>query len=278
MKYLLLMVLLSPAVSAGVVISQVLYDPVGTESGGEAIELRNDGSVAEDISGWVIATESSSTDAVIPENTVLQPGQTFLIADKNWDDSKDNPEWRSADYEETITLGNKDSGIALISDGEVIDAVGWGDSTNIEGGLYEGSPAAMASPGKALLRTQDSDDNFEDFVVADADFQPGIAVPITADVIITAPVIEVSKSLHLSPEATLSVRNNGDVPISIKLAFNDLKSGNNTIPKSAISIDKLEFTVEADEEYQSIVSLRIPAGTVPGQYTSTLRVIIISGS
>ena len=49
MKYLLWFVLLAPIVSANVVISQVLYDPIGTESGGEAIELRNEGSSAVDI-------------------------------------------------------------------------------------------------------------------------------------------------------------------------------------------------------------------------------------
>ena len=208
---------------------------------------------------------------------MLNPGKTFLITDKGWDENKDDSSWRAADYEETITLGNKDSGIALISNGDIIDAVGWGDETGIEANLFEGSAAILVSPGQSLLRTQDSDDNIEDFVESVADFQPGIAVPLTADVIITVPIIEISKSLNLAPEATLSIKNNGEVPVNIKLSFNDLSSGNNTIPKSAISIDtSLEFTIKSGEEHISKVSLRIPTGTSPGRYTSTLRVIFDS--
>ncbi len=273
-KYLLWTALLVPVASANVVISQVLYDPIGAESGGEAVELRNDGSSAVDISGWVLATENSATDATFPESTILQPGAAFLVSDEGWDDNKDDSGWRSADYEETITLGNKDSGIALLANGTVIDAVGWGDAAGIEDSLYEGTPAALVAAGNALVRKADTDDNSEDFSESAADFQEGIPVPITADIIITAPVIEVSKSLNIVPGATLSIRNNGQTAVFIKLVFNDLKFGNNTIPKSAIEIDTLEFTVQPLSEHTSEVSLRIPAGTVPGKYTSTLRVVI----
>ncbi len=272
MKNLFLLLMLAPVVSANVVISQVLYDPVGTESGGEAVELKNEGSSAVDISGWVLATESSATDAAIPQNTVLQPGKTFLITDEGWNSSRDDSSWRSADYEEKITLGNSDSGVALLNNGSVVDAVGWGDEQNIDGNLYEGSPASPVSSGKALLRSQDSDDNSEDFSEAAADFQPGVAVSITANVTITAPVIEISKSLSLNPEGTLSIKNNGDSDVNIKLILNDFHYKDNVIPKNAVLIDSLEFTVKAKSEHKSKVSLRIPAGAVPGVYTSTLRV------
>ena len=264
-----------PLVSANVVINQVLYDPIGTESGGEAVELKNIGSSAVDISGWVIATESSDTDAIVPDNTILSAGDVYLIADENWNSSKDDESWRSADHEERITLGNSDSGVALLANGSVVDAVGWGDAEGIEDNLYEGSPAVLVSPGKTLLRTQDTNDNSEDFVEAVADFQPGIPVPVSADVVISVPSIEVSKSLNLAPEGILSIKNNGDVPVSVKLIFNDLRCKNSTISKSAISLDgPLEFTILAKTEHRSKVSLRIPANAVPGKYASTLRVII----
>ncbi len=277
MKYLIALVLLAPFVQAGVVINQVLYDPVGTESGGEAVELKNSGSSAVDISGWIIMSESSDADATIPSNTVVQPGNTFLIADEGWDDSKDDSDWKSADYEEKITLGNTDSGIALLYNGSVVDAVGWGDEANIEDGLYEGSPASPVAVGKALLRTQDSDDNSEDFMESAADFMPGIPVPVTANVTISVPSIEISPSLNLAPEGTLSIKNNGDEDIEVKLVFNDFHYKNSTISKNAVSVDDAEFVVEANSEHKSTVSLEIPAGVVPGTYTSTLRVII-SGS
>jgi len=267
--------LLLPLVDASVVINQVLYDPINTESGGEAVELKNTGSSAVDISGWILSTESSAADATVPDGTVLSAGSVYLIADENWNSSKDDESWRSADHEERITLGNSDGGVALMANGSVVDAVGWGDAEGIEDNLYEGTPAVMVSAGKALLRTQDTNDNSEDFVESVADFQPGIPVPLSADVVISVPSIEVSKSLNLAPEGILSIKNNGDSPISVKLIFNDLRYKNSTISKSAISLDgPLEFTIQAKTEHKSKVSLRIPANAVPGKYTSTLRVLI----
>ena len=278
MKHLLLFLLLIPLASASIVINQVLYDPIATESGGEAVELRNTGSLAVDISGWVIATESSDVDATIPNGAILQPGSTYLIADEGWDANKDDKSWRSADYEEKITLGNSDSGVALLANGTVIDAVGWGDVEGIEGSLYDGSPAVLVASGRSLLRTQDTNDNSEDFTESIADFQPGIPVPVIADVVITAPVIEISKSLNLAPEGVLSIKNNGVSAVSIKLLFNDFACKNFTISKSAISLDgPSEFTIQPNSEHKSKVGLRIPVNAVPGKYTSTLRVII-SGS
>lgn len=276
MKYVILILLFAPMVSASVVISQVLYDPVGTESGGEAVELKNDGNSSVDISGWVLTTESSATDATIPSNTVLQAGKTFLIADEGWNSSKDDSSWRAADYEEKITLGNSDSGIALKNNGSAVDAVGWGDKDGIDSSLYEGSPASLVSAaGKALLRSKDTDDNSQDFAEAAADFQAGIAVSVTANVSISVSVIEISKSLNLNPEGTLSIKNNGNTDIKVKLVFNDLHYKNSTIPKSAVSLDtSFEFTVKANTEQKSKVSLEVPDNAVPGTYTSTLRVII----
>jgi len=278
MKNVILLLLCVQFASATVVINQVLYDPIGAESGGEAVELKNDGSSAVDISSWVLKTESSDTDATIPEGIILDAGETFLIADEGWDANKDDSGWKSADYEEKITLGNSDSGIALLSNSTVIDALGWGDVEGIESSLYEGSPASMVPPGKALLRTKDTDDNSADFIEAAADFQDGIPVPITANVTISVPSIEISKALNLNPEGSLSVKNNGAVPVSIKLVFNDFHYKNFTIPKSAVSLDgPSDFTVEPFTEHKSKVSLRIPQNAMPGSYTSTLRVIT-SGS
>ncbi|MEM4247266.1 MAG: lamin tail domain-containing protein, partial [Candidatus Woesearchaeota archaeon] len=168
-------------VQAQVVISQVLYDPVSTESGGEAIEIRNDGGSAVDISKWVIATESSAIDATIPDKTILLPGATFLVADSGWSSSKDNPAWRNADLEETITMANSDSGVALKdSSGNIIDAVGWGNPAEIKQGLFEGAPALPVPAGKALARTQDTNNNANDFTEAEPAFFSGQSVIIIA--------------------------------------------------------------------------------------------------
>ncbi|MHA2023659.1 MAG: lamin tail domain-containing protein [Candidatus Thorarchaeota archaeon] len=147
-----------------IVISEVLYDPIGTESGGEAVELYNPTNSTVDVSGWVIKTESSATDATIPTQTFLQPQQYYLIADSNWETSKDNPVWDSADHEEPITLQNTDSGIALIdTNSNIIDAVGWGDPAGIDSTLYETVPADLVTLGKSIYRSIDTDNNVMDF-------------------------------------------------------------------------------------------------------------------
>lgn len=157
----------SAAGADNVMISEVLYDPAGTEAGGEAVELYNPTGSAIDISGYALKTESSATDATIPSGTVLEARTFYLVADAGWSSSKDNASWPDADHEEAITMSNSDAGVALLhANGTTLDAVGWGDPAGIDPGLHEGTPAAMADEGNSLKRTDtgnDTDDNSADF-------------------------------------------------------------------------------------------------------------------
>jgi hypothetical protein len=195
-----------------VVISEVLYDPLVTETGGEAVELYNPTGSAVDISGYVIKTESSAADATVPAGTVLEAGAYYLIADTGWSSSKDDASWPEADHEEAITMSNTDAGVALaMPDGTIVDAVGWGSAAGIGSGLYEGTPADPVSPGSSLLRTDpsvDTGDNSIDFTEAvpvfassgtgSGESQPGEdtnvtnqseAIDISVDVLNNAPVV-----------------------------------------------------------------------------------------
>ncbi|MBN2112270.1 lamin tail domain-containing protein [Candidatus Woesearchaeota archaeon] len=157
--------------SASVVISQVLYNPLNSESGGEAVEIHNNGNEDIAISGWVLATESTMNDAVIPENTIICPGCYYLIADSGWNESKDSQSWPDADLEEPITMSNTDSGVALTKNGSIVDAVGWGNPDEINDGLFEGTPANNAEEGKSLLREGDTNNNIDDFIEAEPFFR-----------------------------------------------------------------------------------------------------------
>lgn len=180
---LIALFLVLPQVQAAVVISQVLYDPLGAESGGEAVELRNDGSSVVDISGWMLATEASAADATLPAGTSLSAGATYLMADSGWNSAKDNPSWKQADHEETLTMANSNSGVAIKdSSGAIIDAVGWGDAAEIKPGLWEGSPAEEVEAGQALVRNQDTNNNIADFDEAEPSFFGGSTVMITVNV------------------------------------------------------------------------------------------------
>ncbi|MBI5389337.1 lamin tail domain-containing protein [Candidatus Woesearchaeota archaeon] len=167
---LLLIVMLLPALVRGsLVISEVLYDPITSEAGGEFVELYNPTPEDINVGGWVLATESSQTDVVFPANTLIRANSYFLVADAGWSTGKDNASWPDADYEEAITLGNTDAGVALKNGTTTIDAVGWGNPSNISAGLFEGSPVDHVAPGHALVRnnpTTETHNNTLDFVEA----------------------------------------------------------------------------------------------------------------
>ncbi len=158
---------------AAVVINQVLYDPISSETTGEALELYNNGMTSVDISGWFIKTGASEQDAMIPAGALIQPGQFYLITDKGWNISKEI-NWRDADFEETINMYNSNSGVGLLDNNfNLIDAVGWGAVNDTE--LFMGTPATHATPGNVLLRINVTNNNSIDFIEAAADFSPKVS-------------------------------------------------------------------------------------------------------
>lgn len=106
-------------------ISQVLFDPEN-ESGGEAVELFNPSAEIINISGWYLETERSKKDAILPQNTFIQPNNHFLITDLDWNKFKDNSYWKNSNYEESITLKNENSFVRLNNNfDELIDIFEW---------------------------------------------------------------------------------------------------------------------------------------------------------
>ncbi len=169
---MMLVLLTNTAMAANVIITEVLYDPVNSETGGEAVRIYNPSAVPVDIGNWSLATETSAEDATIPAGTVLSPSSYYLIADTGWSTLKDSPEWPAADLEEAITLSNIDAGVALKNGTIIIDAVGWGSGVNIGAGLFEGNPSNGTAQGQSLKRRFeagyiDTDDNAADFFSSD---------------------------------------------------------------------------------------------------------------
>ncbi len=166
---LLLKIASANVANDNVVISQAMYEPY--QNVGEAVELYNPTNIELNISGWVLATEASSRDAVIPQGTIIKPQGFYLITDTNWSNTKYNSSWPESDYEETITLANADSGIALKDANNLtIDAIGWGNPTLIQAGLFEGSPfnTNLTAQGRSIQRNifanlLDTDNNSADF-------------------------------------------------------------------------------------------------------------------
>ncbi len=203
-----------------VVISEVLYDPINSETGGEALELYNPMNSDIDISGWTIATENSAADATIPANSIIKAHGFFLIADAGWSAAKDNAEWPDADYEEALTLANYDAGIILKNGNLTIDAVGWGNASGISEGFFEGTPAIDVAEGHSIERKPgflnplagngiDTDNNSQDFIdrqspepqssfspIEDSGIEEGTEISINFKVFSA----ELIKSIYLSDE------------------------------------------------------------------------------
>jgi len=157
-----------------VIISEVYYDPINNEIGGEAVELYNPTETTIDISSWAIATKSSAHDALIPSNRVIKPKSYFLVADSDWSSAKDNSSWNNADYEEAMTLANTDGSIMLVDRNNItLDAVGWGSAANLDSNMYEGTPANRTKEGFSLQRRMVNDE-FQDTGNNELDFISGI--------------------------------------------------------------------------------------------------------
>ena len=169
--FIIAIMLLSLVLADAVLISQVYYDPL-QEAGSEAIELYNPSNKSINVTGYVIKTSSSDKDAVL-KGTVPSYG-FFLAADSGWSEKRDNLSWAKADYEESITLGNKDSGIAILNNNTVIDAVGWGSSD-----IRTGAPAINIKEGKSLLRVSYTNNNSRDFIESSPRFRSKNSTLIT---------------------------------------------------------------------------------------------------
>ncbi len=213
---ILLFVIALATVANAIVIKQVLYDPINTESGGEAVEILNEQNEEINLTNWYIKTEKSNKDFIFLQ-TILFPHQSFLVADEGWHEKKDNPDWKNADAEESITLYNKDSGVALFdAENNLIDAVGWGSVNNSQ--LYKGVSAANIKEGNALARIRYTGNNREDFMESPPDFFANeLAIRISIEQENNVENIEIEDEDLLKDR--IQVSNSRSKNISLKVKF-----------------------------------------------------------
>jgi hypothetical protein len=164
------LIFVGQAFASDLVINQVLYDPINTESGGEAIEIYNPTNKTINLEGYYFRTESSEVDVSLPDFN-LKPSQSYLVADADWSEDRDSFDYPLADHEEAISMTNSDAGVALMLNESLIDAIGWGNASNIEEGLFLGTPSASVASGSVLQRVSYLNDNSLDFVEAAVSFR-----------------------------------------------------------------------------------------------------------
>jgi len=151
--------------SSDIVINEVLYDPEGSDTGLEFVEIMNCGREGVLLTGWIVETGNGAqsgdwtTEWIGGDFDYLEPGGLFLIGE-----SSVVP---SPDYVAALDLQNGPDGVRLTDGEEVIDVVGWGEPLFAE--YYEGTPTADVASGMSVARSPDCidrDDNAADFVAA----------------------------------------------------------------------------------------------------------------
>ncbi len=134
---------------AGLVINEFLPDPEGADSGQEFVEFMNNGSQAINLNGIEFQFANGSvglpwmTRWQAQEDFFLNPGQLFLLVDRNWVGSA------LSDAEAWLGLQNGPDAIRVVRDEEVLDLVGYGSLSDDE--LQEISAVGL-QPGLSLSR------------------------------------------------------------------------------------------------------------------------------
>lgn len=147
------------------VINEVLYDPEGSDTGLEFVEIMNCGREGVALSGWTLETGNGANpddwtvEWIGSDFDYLEAGGILLIGE-----SAVVPD---PDYVTTLDLQNGPDGLRLTDGDSVVDVVGWGEPLFSE--YYEGAPAEDVTSGSSLSRSPDCydhDDNSFDFRIS----------------------------------------------------------------------------------------------------------------
>lgn len=199
------------AVSSTVVINEI-YGGGGSATATyqrDYIELLNISSTLQNISGWSVqyasATGTSWTVTTIPANTVLRPGDTYLVAGASGAGLNPLPAFNVAG---SITASNTAGKVALVSNSTplsgngcpiaapIVDFVGYGATANCSETAPAPSPSSTTS---SLNRTLglDTDTNGADFTNAaptpQAAIQPTAATATIEGRVVTSTGSGISK-------------------------------------------------------------------------------------
>lgn len=145
---------LVPLETYALVIAEVMYDPDGTDSGREWVEVWNDGSSAFDVTSAVLLEGDvrHRISAVSGASPVLEPGERAIVADKADIFTAEYPNVARV-FDSAFSLANAGERLSLVrADGAEFSWVEWSESSGATGGkswqVSGGSwIAAAATPG-----------------------------------------------------------------------------------------------------------------------------------
>lgn len=170
--------ILTPGVHAATVISEALYDAVGSDNGNVFVEVYGTpGAALDGLSLEGVNGSDGSVYLTLPLSGVIPGDGVFVVADDAGDGSS---LVGNVDLVVNMDFQNGPDSIVLRDADGILDALGYGD---FSGGVFagEGGAAPDAPAGSSLARIDplaDSGDNLSDFTVLDMP-TPG-SVPVSA--------------------------------------------------------------------------------------------------
>ena len=194
----------------GLVINEVLYDPVGPDDGLEFVELYNPTDHTVSLNNVLLETGNGAVagdwgmGVEWTDDVFIGPGEFFVVGEKA---VTPPPNWVS-----NLDLQNGPDACRLQIAGRVLDVVGWGALTYPE--YYEGAPCEDVASGNSIGRAPDgadSQNNSADFRVISPP-TPGRRNQCQVDVSLVAGSLTVSPAVpavYEQARVSVEVRNVG---------------------------------------------------------------------
>jgi hypothetical protein len=147
---------------AQIVMTEVMYDVPGTDTGREWVEVRNDGATAVDLSAWKFFEANVAHKIAAVGSTNIAPGAFALIADVPDKFLADNPGFAGYVFDSAFSLsGDGEALILRDAAGTDIDSVSYdttigakGDGMSLQKTADGRWVAATPTPGSANTATQ----------------------------------------------------------------------------------------------------------------------------
>ncbi len=156
------LLLSAPGIVCGqVVITEIMYDIEGTDTGREWIEIQNVGDSSTDLSTWKLF-EANINHKITAVGDAMLPAQGFAVIVDNPDKfMADNPQFSGLLFDSAFSLSNDGEALVIRNEALVdIDAVSYlpaigaaGDETTLQKAV-SGWIAAMPTPGSVTIATE----------------------------------------------------------------------------------------------------------------------------
>jgi hypothetical protein len=265
LPFLLVLALLFPSVALPqVVLNEILYDPEGSDTGLEFVEVANCGRVGVSLSGWTLETGNGANpddwtvEWIGGAFDYLEPGEILLVGESSVDPVPD--------YVTALDLQNGPDGVRLTDGSSVVDVVGWGEPLFHE--YYEGDPAADVPSGSSLARSPDCYDHDNNALDLRADPAPTPGAWNSHDVDVGVDAVHAGAVVFDGAEPVrlaCVVRNDGSLTIeaggvSLSVFLDDG-------PESAATVK-----VGARLSPRDSVEVSVPVYAPPGYHTAVIRV------